>query len=173
MLAARGARPPGGVRFAGSDPRRGSRRRLPLPAGARPRTFNRRDAVTITKENTTRLLGELVCIESVTPWLIPDGSGERAVAEAMAAWLADLPLEISLDEIEPGRVNLVARLRGSGGGPTLCINAHADTVGFANWCDRALEPRVDADRMIGLGAADDKSCCAAGMLALRSLVETG
>ena len=129
--------------------------------------------MTITKENTTRLLGELVRIESVTPWLIPDGSGERAVAEAMAAWLADLPLEISLDEIEPGRVNLVARLRGSGGGPTLCINAHADTVGYANWCDRALEPRVDADRMIGLGAADDKSCCAAGMLALRSLVETG
>jgi acetylornithine deacetylase len=46
-------------------------------------------------------------------------------------------------------------------------------VGYANWADRALDPRIEGDRMIGLGAADDKSGCAAGMLALRELVETG
>lgn len=129
--------------------------------------------MTINQESATKLLADLVRIESVTPWLIPDGSGERAVAAAMATWLEDLPVEISLDEIEPGRVNLVARLRGSGDGPTLCLNAHADTVGYANWRERALEPTIEGERMIGLGAADDKSCCAAGMLALRAIAESG
>ncbi len=129
--------------------------------------------MTITDAAAASLLADLVRIESVTPWLIPDGSGERAVAEAMAAWLSDLPVEVTLDEIEPGRVNLIARLPGTGGGSTLGINAHADTVGFANWADRALEPAIEGDRMVGLGVADDKSGCAAGMLALRSIVESG
>jgi acetylornithine deacetylase len=113
-----------------------------------------------------------VRIESVTPWLIPDGSGEHDIAAFIASWLADLPIEIALEEIEPGRFNLVATLKGTAEGPVLCINAHADTVGYANWADRALDPRIEGDRMIGLGAADDKSGCAAGMLALRELVET-
>ena len=82
-------------------------------------------------------------------------------------------MEASIDEIEPGRVNLVVRLPGTGGGPTLGINAHADTVGYANWADRALSPVADGDRMVGLGVADDKSGCAAALLALRSLVESG
>ncbi len=129
--------------------------------------------MTITEAQAASLLAELVRIESVTPWLIPGGAGELAVAEAMAAWLADLPVEGSFDEIERGRVNLIARLRGIGGGPTLCVNAHADTVGYANWADRALEPRVEGDRMYGLGVADDKSGCVAALLAMRELVETG
>jgi acetylornithine deacetylase len=127
----------------------------------------------IDRDAVTTLLADLVRIESVTPWLIPTGSGERDVATFIASWLADLPVEVDIEEIEPGRVNLLATLRGSGGGRSVCINAHSDTVGFANWPDRALEPTVEGDRMIGLGVADDKSGCAAGMLALRALVERG
>lgn len=127
----------------------------------------------ITEAKTEELLAALVRIESVTPWLIPSGRGEADVARFMAEWVGDLPVEVLLDEIAPGRVNLVARLAGSGGGPTLCVNAHADTVGYANWADRALTPVTEGDRMVGLGAADDKAGCAAALLALRELVETG
>ncbi|MBI3647699.1 MAG: M20/M25/M40 family metallo-hydrolase [Actinobacteria bacterium] len=127
----------------------------------------------ITDAKTQELLAALVRIESVTPWLIPSGRGEADVARFMAEWVGDLPVEVMLDEIAPGRVNFVVRLAGSGGGPTLCVNAHADTVGYANWADRALEPVVEGDRMVGLGAADDKAGCAAALLALRALVETG
>jgi len=126
-----------------------------------------------TERDAEELLSELVKIESVTPWLIPDGSGEADITRFMAGWLADLPVEVTLDEVEAGRPNLIARLSGSGGGPTLCLNAHADTVGFANWRDRALVPRRDGDRLYGLGAADDKSGCAVALLALRTLVESG
>ena len=127
-----------------------------------------------TESQVERLLSDLVRIESVTPWLIPDGAGEGAIARFMAAWLADLPgVEVSLEEVADGRPNLIARLPGIGGGPTLYLNAHEDTVGYANWRDRALVPARDGDRLVGLGAADDKSSCALGLLALRSIVERG
>ena len=50
-------------------------------------------------------------------------------------------------------------------GPTLCLTAHSDTVGYAGWPDRALNPVIEGDRMVGLGVADDKGGCAAAMLA--------
>ena len=127
----------------------------------------------ITNEGTEELLADMVRIESITPWLIPEGSGERAAAEFVASWVAGLPVEVSLEEIAQGRVNTLVRLRGHAVGPTLCVNAHIDTVGYANWRDRALEPRIEGDRMIGLGAADDKAGCVAALLALRELAETG
>ncbi len=118
------------------------------------------------------LLSDLVRIESVTPWLIADGSGEAELARYIVAWFGDLDnVETSLEEVEPDRPNVIVRLRGAGTGPNLYLNAHADTVGYANWQDRALVPSRDGDRLIGLGAADDKSSCAMGMLALRALAE--
>lgn len=118
-------------------------------------------------------ISDLVRIESVTPWLVEGGAGEREVVAFLADWCADLPVEIVQDEIAPGRFNLLVTWRGTGGGPTLCINAHADTVGYAGWVDTALVPRLDGDRLYGLGAADDKGCCAAALLALRALIATG
>lgn len=115
------------------------------------------------------LISDLVRIESVTPWLVPGGSGEAAVADYISEWMADLPVEVTRQEISPGRVNVVCRLAGAGAGPVLCLNAHMDTVGYAGWPDEALTPRLDGERLYGLGAADDKGCCAAAMLALRML----
>jgi acetylornithine deacetylase len=95
------------------------------------------------------------------------------MAKFIAEWLAGTGAEIEIVEVQPGRPNVLARLRGTGGGPTLCVNAHTDTVGFANWPDTALVPRIDGDLMYGLGVADDKSGCAAGMLVLCSLASSG
>ena len=127
----------------------------------------------VTREQVAQLLTRLVTIESVTPWLIPTGSGEAAVARYIVEWLADTGAEIEIVEVEPGRPNVLARLRGTGGGPTLCLNAHTDTVGFGGWPGEALMPRIDGDIMYGLGAADDKSGVAAAMLTLRALAESG
>ena len=126
----------------------------------------------VTPAEAVDLVSAMVRIESVTPWLIPTGSGEGAVAQYIADWLKDTGAEIEIVEVEPGRPNVLARLRGTGGGPTLCLNAHSDTVGFANWPDEALQPRLDGDRLYGLGAADDKSGCAAAMLVLRALARS-
>lgn len=124
-------------------------------------------------DDIVTLISDLVRIESVTPWLVPGGAGEGAVADHIVRWAADLPVEVVRDEFEPGRVNVVLTLRGTGGGPRLCLNAHLDTVGYAGWPEAALVPRLDGDRLYGLGAADDKGCCAAALLTLRALAERG
>ena len=126
-----------------------------------------------TREEVISLLDQLVRIESVTPWLIKTGSGEKEIAEFMGAWLTKEGLEVTLEEVSPGRPNMLARLKGAGTGPTLCINAHSDTVGFENWADVALSPWIEGDRMYGLGVVDDKAGCAAAMLALRDLARSG
>jgi len=127
----------------------------------------------VTAEQAVELLDAMVRIESVTPWLIPTGSGEAKVAAFIAAWLNRAGAHVEVVEVEPGRPNVLARLRGTGGGPTLCLNAHSDTVGYAGWQADALTPRIDGDRMYGLGAADDKSGCAAAMFALAAIAESG
>jgi acetylornithine deacetylase/succinyl-diaminopimelate desuccinylase-like protein len=129
--------------------------------------------VTTTPDAAERLLSDLVRIDSVTPWLIPGAVGEGAVARFIADWCADLPVEVTIEEVEPGRPNTLVWLRGTGGGPTLCLNAHVDTVGYANWGEEALVPRRDGDRIVGRGAADDKAGVTVALLALRSIVESG
>lgn len=129
--------------------------------------------MSVQEPEIEELLSDLVRIDSVTPWLIPDGAGEAAVARFIADWLAPTGVEVTLEEVEPGRPNVVARLPGSGAGPSLCLNAHEDTVGYRNWADRALRPERRGDRLIGIGVADDKSSVAIGLLALRELAASG
>src|SRR6185312_9048943 len=58
------------------------------------------------------LLSAMVRIESVTPWLIPTGSGETAIAQFIADWLDGTGAEIEIVDVEPGRPNVLARRRG-------------------------------------------------------------
>lgn len=126
--------------------------------------------MTVTRDEAIALLEDMVRIDSVTPWLIAGGAGEGRVARYMQRWLNDIGLEVTLEEVEPDRPNVLAWLRGGLPGPTICLTAHSDTVGYASWSDRALHPVIEGDRMIGLGSADDKGGCAAAMLAARELV---
>jgi len=122
-------------------------------------------------EDVIQLDSELVKIDSSNPWLIPGSPGESKIATYIANWLRPLGLEVRLEEVEPGRNNMIAILKGTGGGKSLCLSAHLDTVGYALWKDRALQPRVEGDRLYGLGADDDKAGCTAAMLAVKSVVE--
>ena len=110
------------------------------------------------------LTAELVAIDSVNPDLVPGGAGEARVAEAVAAWLEDAGLEVEVTEPAPGRPNVVGRARGSGGGRTLLLNAHMDTVGVAG-VERPFEAVVRDGRLHGRGSGDMKGSLAAIMLA--------
>lgn len=106
------------------------------------------------------LIAQLVAIDSRNPALDPQGPGEAAVAHAVAAFLREAGLEISVVAPRPERPSVVARLRGAGGGRTLLLNAHSDTVGFGAMVD-PLAPRVEGGRMYGRGSYDMKSGLAA------------
>jgi acetylornithine deacetylase len=113
-----------------------------------------------------KLVCELVAIESVNPDLVAGGSGESNIARFVASWLQDHGLEISIIEPVKGRPSVVGVLRGKGGGPSLMLNAHIDTVG-AGGMERAFEPVVRDGRVYGRGAYDMKASLAAIMVAAR------
>lgn len=125
----------------------------------------------IQQNALVNLLSSLIKINSVNPWLIPGGQGEEEIGSFIAAWLNPLGLDIRIDTIEDQRKNIVARLPGTGGGRSICLYAHTDTVGCAGWEDEAFTPRRDGDRLYGLGSIDDKAHCALAMLVVKSLVE--
>jgi acetylornithine deacetylase len=118
------------------------------------------------------LICQLVAIESVNPDLVPTGSGESAIAAFVASWLRAASLEVSVIEPTPGRPSVVGIARGSGGGRSLMLNAHMDTVGAGGMVD-AFSPVVRDGRVYGRGAYDMKASLAAIMLAGRSLASSG
>lgn len=116
------------------------------------------------------LLEQLVSISSINPWINPDGPGESAVAAFIADWVGQLPgVEVSVEEVAPGRPNVLARIAGTGGAGHLAFNVHTDTVDCAAWPDRALTPERRDGRMIGLGVMDNKGQCAALMSVVKRL----
>lgn len=110
------------------------------------------------------LAAALVAIDSVNPALAPGGAGEGEIARFVAEWLGQEGLEVSVEEVAPGRPNVVGVARGTGGGRTLMLNAHLDTVGLGG-PDGALTPRVEGGRLYGRGSYDMKASLAAIMLA--------
>ena len=119
-------------------------------------------------DDVTQLLADLVAIDSVNPDLVPGGAGEGAIARYIASWLAAAGLDVRLDEVRPGRPNVIAVARGAGGGRTLLLNGHIDTVGVAGMAE-PHRPRVDGERMYGRGAYDMKCGIAACMEAMREV----
>jgi acetylornithine deacetylase len=110
------------------------------------------------------LTARLVEIESINPDVVSGGSGEAAVARFVAEWCERAGLETSLENAAPGRPNVIAAARGTGGGRSLMLNAHMDTVGVAGMTD-PFTPRIEGDRLYGRGAYDMKGSLAACMLA--------
>ncbi len=129
-------------------------------------------ALRLSSSSLTELAAELVTIDSVNPELVPGGAGEGELARFVAAWLTDAGLEVEVEEIAPGRPNVVGRARGSGGGDTLLLNAHMDTVGYEGM-EAPLEPRVENGRLYGRGAYDMKGSLAAIMVAGAEAAQAG
>jgi acetylornithine deacetylase len=107
-----------------------------------------------------------VAIESVNPDLVATGSGEAAIASFVASWLRSAGMSVSLVEPVPGRPSVVGVVRGSGGGRSLMLNAHMDTVGAGGMAS-PFSPVVRDGRVYGRGAYDMKASLAAIMLAAR------
>src|SRR5205823_5224856 len=103
-------------------------------------------------------------IDSINPDLVPGGAGEAEIARFIAGWMKRVGLEVEIDEPVPGRPNVIGIARGSGGGRSLLLNAHTDTVGVAGM-EHPHEPFIAENRLHGRGAYDMKAGLTAILMA--------
>jgi acetylornithine deacetylase len=118
--------------------------------------------------STTKLLSALVRINSVNPSLIPGAPGETEIARFVKHWLDERGIATEIHDAAPHRPSVIATVPGKGGGRSLLLYAHLDTVGVAGMSD-PFNPRIVDGRMYGRGTYDMKASLAACMLAMCDL----
>lgn len=122
--------------------------------------------------NVAELAADLVAIDSINPALVPGGAGESTIAAFIARWGAEQGLEVQLLERTAGRPSVLVTARGRGGGRTLALCGHMDTVGVDGMTD-PHRPRRDGDRLYGRGTCDMKGGLAAALIAARDAAARG
>jgi acetylornithine deacetylase len=123
-------------------------------------------------QDIPELLSQLVAIDSVNPSLVPGAAGEREIAGFIAGWAKDVGLQAEVLEGTPGRPSVVVRAAGTGGGRTLMLCGHCDTVTVQGMRDPHTA-RVEGDRLYGRGAYDMKAGVAAALIACREAAALG
>jgi acetylornithine deacetylase/succinyl-diaminopimelate desuccinylase-like protein len=122
------------------------------------------------RAETARLLADLIRIDTTNP-----PGNETPAAEHLAAYLAESGVEATLRGRVPERGNLVARLRGTGDGPSLMLLGHTDVV-LADRSEWSVEPFSGLERdghIWGRGALDMKGQVAAEAVAFATLAREG
>jgi acetylornithine deacetylase len=117
------------------------------------------------------LTAALVRAESVNPSLDPAGSGEAPAVSVVADWAESQGLGVEVDELAPGRANVLVH-GGRGGGRTVMLLGHLDTVGGAAMSD-PFAGAVREGCVHGRGAYDMKGAVAAALVAARDLDRNG
>ncbi|MCW1886158.1 M20/M25/M40 family metallo-hydrolase [Luteolibacter flavescens] len=115
------------------------------------------------------LLQQLVRIPSVNPDnpAGTDKTGEAALAEFLSGWLAALGAEVALEEIKPGRPNLIARFAPRDGRPRILLGPHLDTVGVGSMTIDPFGGEIGDGRVWGRGTSDTKGPMAAMLWGLK------
>ena len=128
--------------------------------------------MTIDRGDARGLTKALVAIDSQNPSLVPGGAGEGAIARALADVLRDWGFRVEVQEIAPGRLNVVARV-GRSGGRSLMFNGHLDVVGVAGMTHAPFDPVEKSGFLYGRGSADMKAGIAAMCAAAARAADTG
>jgi acetylornithine deacetylase/succinyl-diaminopimelate desuccinylase-like protein len=111
-----------------------------------------------------------------SPW-----GSERILAEEVLAWYRENELPADLQPITDKRANVVARLRGTGEGPSIAFNAHLDTEASGPEYDLLMDypdPNKiggwrEGDRLFGHTVLNDRGCMSLFMIAGRALRDSG
>lgn len=143
------------------------------------------------RDEVLTLLRQLIAFDSR---VIDQGlrGDEGSAQQFMAAELQWLGAEVDVFEPDNGRLekyadfnpghdyrdrpNVVGVFKGSGGGRSLILNGHIDTVSPGNvvcWRHNPYAGDIEDDRLIGLGAVDMKGGLAAMLAAMRLIKRAG
>jgi acetylornithine deacetylase/succinyl-diaminopimelate desuccinylase-like protein len=122
------------------------------------------------RDEAVEVLRDLIRADTVNP-----PGNETEAAELLRGYLEASGVECELYAKVPERANLVARLPGRGGGPTLLLLSHTDTV-LADPGEWSVDPwsgELRDDQVWGRGALDMKSQVAASAVAVATLAREG
>ena len=154
-----------------------------MNASVRGKLLNKIDE---NREQSIGFLQKMIAIPSVT-------GDEAKIQKFLADYLAGLGLKIdvwetSWEELKKhpayrpvargyeGRPNIVATLKGSGGGRSLLLNGHTDVIpvgGGEGWSDDPWSAKIKNGRIYGRGSADMKSGVASHIMAMECLLAAG
>jgi acetylornithine deacetylase len=121
----------------------------------------------------TETLTDLVRTKSINP-AFSDGepSDEREIATRLGEKMRALGMETTAYEAAPGRVSVVGRLRGTGGGRSLMLYGHVDTVGVAAMPE-PFSATVRDGKLYGRGSYDMKGGVTACLATVKALRDAG
>ncbi|MBA2364958.1 MAG: M20/M25/M40 family metallo-hydrolase [Actinobacteria bacterium] len=125
----------------------------------------------VIRSEAIALLGDLLRIDTSNP-----PGNETPAAELLQRYLKGAGIESELVARDPRRANLVARIRGTGDGPTLTLLGHTDVVPAEepNWTHPPFEGHLDdAGYMWGRGATDMKNETATRAVTMALLARGG
>lgn len=127
----------------------------------------------VDRDRLIMLTKQMVAIPSVNdPHIGDSGPVEAAMARYFAADLESLGFEVLVDDVSPGRPNVVARWSGPRPGKTILLAGHLDTVGIDGYFD-PFEGKEHSGRVYGRGSCDMKGGLAAILEAARLVVTSG
>jgi acetylornithine deacetylase/succinyl-diaminopimelate desuccinylase-like protein len=120
--------------------------------------------------DATELLQQLIRIDTTNP-----PGNETAAADLLRAYLEAAGVECELYARVPERANLVARIRGTGAGPSLAFLSHTDVVlaDPEEWQRDPFAGDLVEGHVWGRGALDMKGEVAASAVALATLAREG
>ncbi|MCH8893048.1 MAG: M20/M25/M40 family metallo-hydrolase [Chloroflexi bacterium] len=121
----------------------------------------------VDKQAVVDLAGELIKIPSFK-------LEETPVATFLAGFFGDRGYEVDLQEVEPGRFQTIATLKGTGGGRSLMLNGHTDINSLTRrWRRDPWIPVVEGDRLYGHGVQNMKGGLASIIMAAEAVRTSG
>jgi acetylornithine deacetylase len=144
------------------------------------------DLIDRNRDKAVSFLQKMISIPSVT-------GDEAAIQKFVADYMRGIGLEVDMWETDweelkkhpgyrpvdrgyEGRPNIVATLKGTGGGRSLLLNGHTDVIPVGNgegWSDNPWSASIKDGRIYGRGSADMKSGVASHILAVEFLKAAG
>ncbi len=123
-------------------------------------------------DSTIQLLRDLIAIDSVNPSLQAGAKGEGEIARAIGQLLQAGGLDVEIQEVSPGRMNVIGILDGKQKGKALMFCGHMDTVGVSGYTS-PFDPEMKDGRIYGRGSQDMKGGLAAMIAAALKISRDG
>ena len=129
----------------------------------------------VDPDEVVALTRDLVRIPSVVRPGDPAAT-EAAVAAHVEHWMREQGFDVEVQQVAPGRPNVLGIVGERGAGPTLLLEGHTDVVTEgdpAAWTHPPFGAELVEGKIYGRGAADMKSGLAAAMIAAAALKRSG